>query len=127
MKKLLAVFLLSLLFSLTSHANEASYFYCTSQTKFAAVKVTQVITQENGNIYSTFKLDVWNLDSQKTEYWQSGNAQMSSDDSFKGTFEKIDEIIIEAIIKAPTFPDFKPRTSSITQGSDTYLLDCHTL
>lgn len=127
MKNMVSVFLLSLLFSLTSHANEASYFYCTSQTKFAAVKVTQVITHENGSIYSTFKLDVWNLDSHKKEYWQAGNAQMSSDDSFKGTFEKTDEIIIEASIKAPTFPDFKPRRSSITQGLDTYLLDCHTL
>lgn len=127
--KIVALFTIigSVAFSATSFASETSYFYCTSQTEFAAVKVTQVTESNNGQVSSTFKLDVWDLNSQKTEYWQVGNIQFGSDDTFRGSFEKTGEIPIEANIKAPTFPDFKPRESFIVQGADKYLLDCNSL
>lgn len=125
--KFLFASLASLIFSLSALATEHSYFYCTSQTKFAAVKVTQVLFSENGTTYSTFKLDVWNLQSEKSEYWQISNVQISSNNTFSGIFERENEIPVEAVIKAPSFPDYRPQESWINQGDESYALDCHKL
>jgi hypothetical protein len=108
-------------------ASETGYFYCTSQTEFAAVKVTQVISQRDGRIFSTFKIDVWDLESNKTVYWQSGSATITSDDSFRGPFKDAEQVLVELDIKAPTFPDYKPRESFLIRDEAIYALDCHTL
>ncbi len=123
---------LALVLSLTFQAfpalaSEVGYFYCTSQTEFAAVKVSQVITQENGRITSTFKLDVWDLESNKTLYWQSGNVRLSSNNTFSGPFEDDQGVSVEVDFKAPTFPDYKPRQSFLVRDEITYSLDCHRL
>lgn len=108
-------------------ASEVGYFYCTSQTEFYAVKVSQVITNNSGRISSTFKLDVWDPESNKTLYWQSGNVRLSSNNTLSGRFEDDRGVSVEVDLKAPTFPDYKPRQSFLVRDEITYSLDCHRL
>lgn len=119
-----------ILISLTAvaaQASERSYFYCSSDSaEFQTVIVKQVITNNGGTVSSTFKIDVSDETGVVTPYWQDGDVQIGSDDTFRGPF-KAGNRIVAVDIKAPTFPNYKPRVSTLTDGSTLHQMNCNSL
>ncbi len=111
--------------SISALAAEKSYFYCSSDSaEYRTVIIKQVTTNEGSIISSTFKADVTDDAGIVIPFWQDGDVRIGSDDTFKGPFKKGSHHI-ELDIKAPTFPYFKPRDSTLTDASVIHHMKCN--
>lgn len=104
--------------------SEKIYYTCTSNfSDFATIVVKHVILREDGSVSSTFILDVTDESSNSSSYVQDGDVLIGSDNTFEGPFTNGSRPV-HLLIKMPTFPDYKPRASWLTDADNSHEIFC---
>jgi len=84
------IFCVLIFLSIQAFGSEKSYVTCTSAApEFATLTVKQIITSENSQVSSTFRTDINSSNGVTSEYWQSGQLNLSSGSPYLvGLFKK---------------------------------------